>query len=67
MYVRAPAGTNIEETERRIARFERFLQDNIPAADRKMIIAELGLVPDWSVGNWSSVEATVGVLPSPTG
>jgi multidrug efflux pump subunit AcrB len=48
VYIRCPSGTNIEATEARIARVERFLEDKIPAQDRKMIISELGLVPDWS-------------------
>jgi multidrug efflux pump subunit AcrB len=48
VYVRCPSGTNLEASEERIARVERFLEDTIPAQDRKMIISELGLVPDWS-------------------
>ena len=32
----------------RIIEVERFLHENIPAKERKMIIAEMGLVPDWS-------------------
>jgi multidrug efflux pump subunit AcrB len=48
IYVRCPSGTNIEATEQRIVRVEHFLVDQIPGHDRKMIISELGLVPDWS-------------------
>jgi multidrug efflux pump subunit AcrB len=48
LQVRMPSGTNIEVTEQRVAAVERFLEENIPADERKMIISELGLVPDWS-------------------
>jgi multidrug efflux pump subunit AcrB len=48
MYVRSPSGTNIEASEQRIVQVEHFLESQIPATDRKMIISELGLVPDWS-------------------
>ncbi len=48
MFVRTPSGTNIEAAEQRIIQVEKFLRDNIPADERRMIIAELGLVPDWS-------------------
>lgn len=48
LFVRAPSGTNIEATERRVMEVERFLEAQIPAAERKMIVSELGLVPDWS-------------------
>ncbi len=48
VFVRCPSGTNIEAAERRIVDVEHFLEQNIPAHERKMIISELGLVPDWS-------------------
>jgi multidrug efflux pump subunit AcrB len=48
MQVRSPSGTNLEAAEQRIAEVEQFLKENIPAKDRKMIISEMGLVPDWS-------------------
>ncbi|MBM4067751.1 MAG: efflux RND transporter permease subunit [Planctomycetes bacterium] len=48
IYLRAPSGTNLESMEHRVARVEHFLHDHIPANERRMIIAELGLVPDWS-------------------
>ena len=41
-------GTNIEAAEQRVIEVEKFLRDHIPADERKMIISELGLVPDWS-------------------
>lgn len=64
IYVRSPSGTNIEENERRIAALERFLQEHIPADERRMIIAELGLVPDWSAAytaNSGSQDAVVKI------
>ena len=48
LYLRTPSGTNLEAAEQRIIDVERFLKDHIPANERKMIISELGLVPDWS-------------------
>jgi CzcA family heavy metal efflux pump len=48
LFVRCPSGTNIEETERRVAQVEEFIKQTIPAPERHMIVSELGLVPDWS-------------------
>src|SRR5262249_51197776 len=48
LYVRAPSGTGLEETERRVAQVEKFLRQHIPAAERRMIVSEVGLVPDFS-------------------
>ena len=64
IYVRAPSGTNIEATEKRIVAVEHFLEENIPARERKMIISELGLVPDWSAAytpNSGSQDAVIKV------
>src|SRR5262249_10842234 len=47
MYVRAPSGTRIEETERRIADIEKYVRDKI-GEDLETIISEIGLVSDWS-------------------
>src|SRR5262249_2519308 len=58
------SGTNIEATERRVAEVERFLEANIPVAERKMVISELGLVPDWSAAytpNSGSQDAVIKV------
>lgn len=46
--IRAPSGTNLEASERRVMEVEQFLQHNIPAKERTMIVCELGLVSDWS-------------------
>src|SRR5262249_44789370 len=48
VYLRCPAGTNIEAAEKRVADFESFLKANIPDHERQMYISEMGLVPDWS-------------------
>jgi multidrug efflux pump subunit AcrB len=48
IYLRCPAGTNIEASEKRVADFEEFLKAHIPANERQMYISEMGLVPDWS-------------------
>jgi multidrug efflux pump subunit AcrB len=48
IYVRAPSSTRLDAAEGRLAEFEQFVLDNIPANEREMIITELGLDPDWS-------------------
>jgi multidrug efflux pump subunit AcrB len=48
IFLRCPSGTNIEASEKRVIEVERFLEENIPAHERQMIISEMGLVPDWS-------------------
>ncbi len=48
MTVRAPSGTRIEVTEKRIAAVEEFLRKEIPKHDLELIVSELGVTPDWS-------------------
>jgi len=48
IYLRTPSNTRLDAAEGRLAEFEKFLLDNIPANEREMIITELGLDPDWS-------------------
>lgn len=48
MYVRAPSQSRLDETERRIADVEQFIKSAIPAEDRRTIVSEIGLDPDWS-------------------
>jgi multidrug efflux pump subunit AcrB len=48
LYVRAPSNLRLDETERRIASLEKFLEDAIPRSEREMITSEIGLDPDWS-------------------
>jgi multidrug efflux pump subunit AcrB len=46
--VRAPSNTRLDATERRVAEVEQFIEKTVPKADRKMIVSEIGLNPDWS-------------------
>lgn len=48
IYVRTPSSTRLETASHRLAQFEQFVFDNIPAQEREMVITELGLDPDWS-------------------
>ncbi len=48
LYARAPSGTRIEVTERRVAQVETFIRKSIPKADLELIISELGVNSDWS-------------------
>jgi multidrug efflux pump subunit AcrB len=48
IYLRTPSSTRLDAAEHRIAQFEQFVLDNIPAAEREMVVSELGLDPDWS-------------------
>jgi multidrug efflux pump subunit AcrB len=48
MTVRAPSGTRIEITEKRISAVEDFLREQIPEHDLELIVSELGVTPDWS-------------------
>jgi multidrug efflux pump subunit AcrB len=63
MYVRAPSGTRIEATEKRIAEVEKIIQENI-GHDLTTIISELGVVADWSAAytpNSGPMDAVVKV------
>jgi multidrug efflux pump subunit AcrB len=48
LYVRAPSNLRLDANEQRIAAVEKFLEEQIPADEREMIVSELGLDPDWS-------------------
>lgn len=48
IYLRTPSATRLDAAEGRLAQFEKFVLDNIPAAEREMVVTELGLDPDWS-------------------
>jgi multidrug efflux pump subunit AcrB len=48
MYVRAPSGLRIEETEKRIAAVEEFVRKVIDKDDLQLILSELGVTSDWS-------------------
>ncbi|MBI3407981.1 MAG: efflux RND transporter permease subunit [Planctomycetes bacterium] len=62
LYFRSPSGTSLEENERRLALVEKFLEENIPAFERKMIISELGLVPDWSAAYTANSGSQDGII-----
>jgi multidrug efflux pump subunit AcrB len=47
VYVRAPTGTRIEDTESRIMQVEQAVRDRL-GEDLETIISEIGVVADWS-------------------
>lgn len=60
--VRAPSGSRIEVTEEIGRRIEQQIQDVIPAADRQMIVTDIGVLYDWPAGytaNSGPMDATV--------
>jgi multidrug efflux pump subunit AcrB len=64
MYVRAPTGTRIEETERRVAAVEKFVREKIGEEDLDTLISEIGVVADWSAAytpNAGPMDAVVKV------
>ena len=48
MTVRAPSGTRIENTEKRLAEIEDHLRKTIDKKDLQLFITEIGVTPDWS-------------------
>jgi len=48
LHVRAPSKSRLDATEKRVVEVERFLEEQIPASEREMIVSEIGLDPDWS-------------------
>ena len=46
--VRAPSNLRLDAVEKRVAEVEEFIRGTIPEAERRMIVSELGLNPDWS-------------------
>ncbi len=68
MSVRAPSGTRIEETERRVAEVEQFLRDRIDKKDLELLVTEIGVTPDWSAAytpNAGPMDAIVRVQLAP--
>lgn len=64
MYVRAPSGTRLEVTNRRIGEVEKFIRQTIPEDDLHLIVSEIGLTPDWSAGfteNAGKMDAVVRI------
>jgi multidrug efflux pump subunit AcrB len=63
MYVRAPSGTRVEETEKRVAAVEKFVKEAI-GHDLELIISEIGVTSDWSAAytpNAGPMDAVVKV------
>ena len=48
MTVRAPSGTRIERTEKRLEAIEAVLKKVIKPGDLELFITEIGVTPDWS-------------------
>ena len=48
MYVRAPSGLRIEETEKRIKAVEDFVRETIEEEDLQLVLSEIGVTSDWS-------------------
>ena len=63
IYVRAPSGTRIENTEKKIADVEQFIHDRLQG-DVQLVISEIGVVADWSAAytpNAGPMDAVVKV------
>jgi multidrug efflux pump subunit AcrB len=68
MYVRAPSGLRIEETEKRIKKVEDYLRKKIEPDDLQLVLAELGVNSDWSAAytlNAGPMDAVVKIQLSP--
>lgn len=66
--VRAPSSSRLDATERRVAEVEAFIEKTVPAAEREMIVTEIGLTPDWSAAytqNAGQMDAVVRLQLSP--
>lgn len=48
IFVRVPTGTKIERTNEYLDLFERFVREEVPESDLKMIITEVGTTTNWS-------------------
>ena len=67
IYARAPSGTRIEETEKKVARVEQFVRETI-GDDLQLIIAEIGVVADLSAAytpNAGPMDAVIKVQLTP--
>ena len=64
IYVRAPSGTRLDVTNDRLAEVELFIRRQIPKADLKLIVTEIGVTPDISSAytvNQAKMDAIVRV------
>jgi multidrug efflux pump subunit AcrB len=48
LLVRCPSHLRLDAAEERVAVLEDFIREQIPEAEREMIVSEIGLNPDWS-------------------
>ena len=67
--VKAPTGTRIEVTEQYIAHVEDAIRKIVPPADFRMIVSNIGIVPDFSAlytTNAGAYTATVQVALQPS-
>ncbi len=48
MNIKAPLGTNLEITERKIAKVERTVREVVPDDEFEMMVSNVGVVPDFS-------------------
>ena len=48
LLVRCPSNLRLDATEERVAVLEEFINQQIPEAERQMVVSEIGLNPDWS-------------------
>src|SRR5262249_9192029 len=46
--MRAPTGTRLEQTEKRVASVAKVIRETIGEDDLELIISEIGVTPDWS-------------------
>jgi HAE1 family hydrophobic/amphiphilic exporter-1 len=46
--LKAPSGTRLERTSEAVARVEQIIRDTIPPADLKLVVSNIGVVPDYS-------------------
>lgn len=64
LYVRAPSSSRLDATEHLIEGVEAFLKEQIPERERKMIVSEIGVNPDWSAAytaNAGQMDAVIRV------
>jgi len=67
IFVRAPSGTRIEETEKRIARIEEYVKEKT-GSDLELVISEIGLTANWSAAftpNAGTMDSVVKVQLKP--
>jgi multidrug efflux pump subunit AcrB len=67
IYVRAPSGTRIEVTEKKISLVEEYIREKL-GNDLDLFISEIGLTPDWSAAftpNAGPMDAVVKVQLKP--